>query len=248
MVTIYALKDPRDGAIRYVGKTSRPPKVRLYFHLKKKQKTRNRTWLQSLRDAELQAEIAILEELIPQQDWRERERFWIAYYRSVGCDLNNHTDGGDGIDNPDDETRAKWSAAQRRLMADPAHRARVFTPEQAAKISAAIRGVPRPWVKTLPQNQPGRKMSEAFKSAQRQRMMGNSRSKGHSQRAWNKGLRFGRPSWNSGISPPAEVRAKISRKLTGRHISESHKEHIRVARVAYWEKIRREKIHDEIPT
>jgi len=30
-------------------------------------------------------------------DWREGERFWIAYYRSIGCRLVNTTFGGDGL-------------------------------------------------------------------------------------------------------------------------------------------------------
>lgn len=40
-----------------------------------------------------------------EQDWQERERYWIAFYRQAGARLLNHTDGGEGIVNPDEHTR-----------------------------------------------------------------------------------------------------------------------------------------------
>lgn len=234
VVTIYALLDPRDRQIRYVGKTKRTVEKRLYFHLKTRRKTKNRSWLDSLVALDLKPETVVLEIVDGSQCWQDRERFWIKRYRDLGCNLNNHTDGGDGIDNPDAELRAKWSRSQKRVMADPAHRAKVFTKENAAKISRAIRGVPRPWVKNLPQNQPGRKVPESFRVSVGLRMKGNIYRKGTTQAAWNKGLKTGKSSWNRGLHTPPETSLKISKRLTGRTITEAHRENIRSARLAYW--------------
>ncbi len=241
-VTIYALKDPRDGQIRYVGQTKRTPEKRLYFHLKDQRKTRNRSWLASLSSAGLSAEIEVLE-LVEDGRWADRERFWIAHYRSVGCNLNNHTDGGEGSPGMDEDVRKKLSIAQKRVMSDPEFKAKLFTKEYGEKISQVLKGVPRPWVSKLPQNQPGHRMPESQKEKLRVRMTGNTYRRGlvTGKPAWNTGKVTGKPAWNRGIKFPHEVGEKISKKLTGRCKSESHKENIRRARIAYWDNIRKQR-------
>ena len=92
---IYGLKDERDGAIHYVGKSNRP-KLRLQQHLEDESKNQAKVaWLQELVSLGTEPEIVILEKVIV-DEWQEAERWWIADGRSQGWPLTNIRDGGEG--------------------------------------------------------------------------------------------------------------------------------------------------------
>jgi hypothetical protein len=123
---IYALADPRNDEIRYVGKAQEPAH-RLYVHLysAKTRKSRdNRShkynWIRELMRENLVPVLVVLESGLADSIASERERHWIADLRQEGHRLTNHTDGGEGM-----------------LGA-------VFSPETRAKIGAALRGRPLP--------------------------------------------------------------------------------------------------------
>ena len=62
-VYVYALLDPRDGALRYVGRSSNPAK-RVRNHLNPRQSGPRMTeWIQGLAAAGLMPDIAVLREV-----------------------------------------------------------------------------------------------------------------------------------------------------------------------------------------
>ncbi len=96
---IYGLFDPRTEELRYVGKScsglERPRQ-----HIKPrllKARTHKNSWLKSLLSEGLRPEIDVLEEHAGPETLNEAERFFIAYFRGIGCRLTNGTDGGDGV-------------------------------------------------------------------------------------------------------------------------------------------------------
>jgi len=99
---IYFLYDPRDGSQappRYVGKTSKTVRRRLTQHIgaaRKGDTTYRSHWIRSLLAQECKPEIVCLEDDIPENLVNDREKYWIAVFRSLGAPLTNLTDGGDG--------------------------------------------------------------------------------------------------------------------------------------------------------
>ena len=170
MQGIYALIDPRDDRIRYIGRSVNI-KRRFWEHLKKVETTKVGRWKQKLLSLELEPILEILEEVEDRASLKEREMFWIAYGRDQGWALLNLTDGGDGTLNPSERHRqaiAKanservWTEEQRKATSE---RSRGYKPtpetiekcreaaqrprgpmsaEHKAKLSAAKRGKSRP--------------------------------------------------------------------------------------------------------
>jgi hypothetical protein len=99
-VLIYSLIDPRSGEVRYVGKTLNALSRRLTGHVSEARRKRRLgkhlchrdNWVLQLVDADLRPEIRLIEEVPFDQDWVEREVFWIAHYPN----LTNISVGGDG--------------------------------------------------------------------------------------------------------------------------------------------------------
>lgn len=92
---IYALRDPRDEAVRYVGRTKNP-KRRLGSHLYKKYDGSfvhdRREWIQELRSAGLRPVMEIVETLsapVKEALVNERECRWIFHYFQQGASLTN---------------------------------------------------------------------------------------------------------------------------------------------------------------
>lgn len=116
-VYIYTLSDPRTGDVRYVGKTNNPRK-RLHVHMQCARQRRGRrdyraNWVASLITAGVQPVMDVIE-TCALEEWATRERFWIAEFKSRGCQLTNANDGGAGPPQVSDATRQKLSAALSR--------------------------------------------------------------------------------------------------------------------------------------
>lgn len=129
---IYGLADPRTGELRYVGKTVKSLKARLREHMSRARsggREHRSCWIRATGAPDA-FEIERVE-----GDGCESERHHIAYFRSLGCRLVNHTAGGEGRlgDRHSVEARAKMSAAQL---------GRKRSAEQRARMSAAIVGRP----------------------------------------------------------------------------------------------------------
>jgi len=93
---IYILKDPINNEVRYVGKSDNP-KERFVDHIRKSKytKTYKNNWIQNLLKQEKKPILEIID-TVQVNEWSEKEKHWIKYYKNIGCDLTNLTEGGDG--------------------------------------------------------------------------------------------------------------------------------------------------------
>lgn len=93
---IYILKHPITKEIRYVGKTTNP-KTRLYNHIKLVNigKSHCKSWIKSLLVQDLKPELEVIAGINDEEDWREREKYFIKSFTDMGCRLCNHTIGGE---------------------------------------------------------------------------------------------------------------------------------------------------------
>lgn len=262
---IYTLIDPRTNQVRYVGKSDRPERrVRDHLCDARRGVTDHKSrWLALLLREGLRPEVHILETCAV-EIWKERERYWIDYYRSR-CDLTNSQDGGDG-GNLSEEARRKMSEAKKgrpnpfKGIPRPA--------EVREKIARALTGRKFP-----PRSaETRRKQSEALKG---RRLSDECRAKlsaAHKGKKVSDEARANMSAAQKRRGPRSEeTREKIRRALTGRVVSEetraklrgrtvsdetrqrmraSHKgtlgkpcseetkEKIRRARLRYWDEVR----------
>jgi len=82
---IYTLSDKR-GNIRYVGKTSREIKKRLYSHIKESQSSKishKINWIKSLLNNNERPIIEIID-IVPTTEWVFWEQYWIDQFRQWG--------------------------------------------------------------------------------------------------------------------------------------------------------------------
>lgn len=91
---IYALIDPRDEKIKYVGKSNNPKK-RLPGHYHAYKPTIKYYWLHKLRRLGLKPELIILDE-IDINDWQFWETYWYWQVKSWGYELKNSDLPGKG--------------------------------------------------------------------------------------------------------------------------------------------------------
>lgn len=94
IIQIYQLVDPRDGSVRWVGRTH-DMKARLVEHLcnTRGANVAKKEWIRELRSAGLQPVVELIEEV---HEYRasERERYWIQFYRAEGEPLLNRGPAG----------------------------------------------------------------------------------------------------------------------------------------------------------
>lgn len=96
-VYIYGLRDPRTDSVVYVGKTinvnrrvqqiCKPNSPHTGAHL--------RDWVAELKSLRLQPTSFVIEEC-SNDNWRDKEQFWIWRYRKLNPSLLNTRDGGEG--------------------------------------------------------------------------------------------------------------------------------------------------------
>lgn len=102
-------------------------------------------WIRKLKSQGSGPVLRVLEEC-PREEWRDRERHWIASLLGSGSSLSNRTSGGDGTEGytHSEETKAKMSESMKKSWADPETRERqtaailsaLSSPEVRAKMSA----------------------------------------------------------------------------------------------------------------
>lgn len=97
---IYALIDPRTDEVRYIGKSTiglrRPNQHMKAYSLIGN--THKNNWIKSLQLISLNPVIDILEVHTNKVDLNEAECFYISYLKSIGCNLTNVTNGGEGTE------------------------------------------------------------------------------------------------------------------------------------------------------
>ena len=99
---IYALRDPRDHAIRYIGKTDNPER-RLRQHLESKS-GRVHALVYELSLIGLALKLYLLQEC-PKSEWQLWEKYWIGLGNILGEKLINIMPGGQ---NPPVQNGSAW--------------------------------------------------------------------------------------------------------------------------------------------
>lgn len=135
---VYALVDPRDLRVRYIGVTVKSLNTRLCGHLADGRKIKNgkpyynyprATWIRELTELGQKPIIVLIETT----EYRNRELFWIVEYRMNGAMLTNSNDGGSGVVMHTEETKRKIGIAST---------GRRHTTESKLKVSLANKGKP----------------------------------------------------------------------------------------------------------
>jgi len=132
---IYTLSEP-SGAIRYVGKTIQTLKRRLYFHLcdtRRGIKNHRCNWIRLLLKKGLVPIIREIDEV--EGDGCNREIGWISFFRRLGLDLVNGTDGGEGLlgCHPSAETRQRISEGHKGQISWSKGKTGVYSKETLIK-------------------------------------------------------------------------------------------------------------------
>lgn len=100
MVFIYVLKDPTTLKVKYVGKTATSIEKRYSQHKynwKRKTGKLNKlnSWIKNLAKFNLLPIIEVIDE-VEDTCWVEAEKGYIRLFKAIGCNLKNHTNGGEG--------------------------------------------------------------------------------------------------------------------------------------------------------
>lgn len=148
---IYGLYDPRNGNLRYIGKSIRPNE-RLSNHLNDKSKTWRTNWFSELKREGLKPILYIFDALPESEDWAVKEIEYIAYAKSRGIRLTNCTDGGDGV------TNLSGPGKERMLKT---WKGRKHKPETLIKLSKASKGRlhSKEWKNNMSKTMKGRKIT-----------------------------------------------------------------------------------------
>jgi len=124
MYKFYTLSD-KNNNIRYVGVTCKTLEERLKGHLRnavREQQSNHRCcWI---RKCISEGYKPIIKEILSPEinTWEDacrEEKRLISFYRSIGLELVNTTDGGDGLNNPTEEVRSKISASLKEIYKSP---------------------------------------------------------------------------------------------------------------------------------
>jgi len=82
---IYGLIDPRDGGLRYIGKTHKRKEWRLNEHIECATDGDKRpiySWINELLAVEIKPEIFILKKVSADSNWRDAERNRISFWKN----------------------------------------------------------------------------------------------------------------------------------------------------------------------
>ena len=116
---VYALIDPKDESVRYVGQTIQPVSGRLSQHThnsnnpnRSEYKIYTGCWIRSLLKEGRSPEIRVLTELPNTDELDACEIYWISYFRGIGCKLTNIEEGG-GHSAVSEGTKKRISATRR---------------------------------------------------------------------------------------------------------------------------------------
>ena len=193
LIFIYGLFDPRTNHIRYVGKTI-DPVGRYHNHLKPselKHPCHRCNWLKQLLRKRLKPILAVLE-ITTIDCWKEAEKSWIAFYKSISADLVNMTKGGEGGMLPE------WITDEYRQHMNESHMGYVRSEESKRKQSESQKG-------------------RIFSPATRDKISKSNKGKGHSEE-W----RDGHSKTMTGRKASVETKAKMGKARRGNTNAKIH--------------------------
>jgi hypothetical protein len=96
-VKIYSLSDPITNEVMYIGRTKARLSARLssHYHCSRHNSTPRDIWIANLRNNNLKPIMKVIED-VEESIWREKEKYWISYYREINPNLTNLSEGGEG--------------------------------------------------------------------------------------------------------------------------------------------------------
>ena len=95
-IFIYALSDPRNNQVRYIGKANNPKdRYTNHFNSSRDKNTHKRNWINSIRKDGFRPDLIVIDE-VPKSEWQYWEKFYISLFKTWGFNLVNYTLGGDG--------------------------------------------------------------------------------------------------------------------------------------------------------
>lgn len=118
-IKIYALIDVRTNDIKYIGKTIQSLNKRLSSHysIKDDDLTHRANWIRELKKVNLKPIIKLIE-IVTDDNWEEREIYWIEYYSKI-FKLTNTDKGGRGSHKTDIDFRLKKSISSKKMWSNP---------------------------------------------------------------------------------------------------------------------------------
>lgn len=144
---IYALSDPRDGVVRYVGQTMAPLWRRLSDHIQAAKRGKPKhspkgAWIRELRQLNLKPAIVLLEEC--GDDWREAECRWIGSFAG----LFNAKKGGAGGSQHRIAELPQWATERLGKMADARIAEKLGVSRKAVTYYRDLLGIPASFDRT----------------------------------------------------------------------------------------------------
>lgn len=139
MVRVYALIDPTNNEMFYIGVTTRLLSRRLGSHVNDGRfpKSGSRRCDRIGRILALGAKpVAVEIEQVEPRCWPEAEEFWIAYFRSIGVELTNIGTGGPGAKGA---IQSDVTQKLRRAAAAGRNMAHLHTPEMREVAASKMR-------------------------------------------------------------------------------------------------------------
>lgn len=106
IIVIYGLICPTEKIVRYVGKSSQIEE-RYKQHLFTYENTHKDNWIKKLKKLNMKPKFIILE--YAPNNWINREKWWIEYFKDRSNKLTNISPGGYGPNSCSQETRKKIS-------------------------------------------------------------------------------------------------------------------------------------------
>jgi len=214
----------------YCGKTVVAPKRRLHGHQSDARRSPNRPIAAHLRRCGKHVRIVVIEIVPPEEDWADRERYWIEQSRKIFPEaILNIAEGGAGSAGliQSNTTRTKISAALAGKKKSPEHianmRGQKRSSETCARISTAKRGKKCEQMTAITR---GRKFSLEHRAKLSIAAKMRKRSS-HSPETRIKMSIAAKARQRNKLSP--ETRAKISAALAGRKKSAEHLAKISIA-------------------
>jgi hypothetical protein len=94
-IYIYGLVDVIKNELKYIGKSNNPQsRYRKHLQDSKKKISYKDKWIYSLLENNNKPELLIIDE-VEEYDWEKWEKFYISYYKFIGCKLTNISEGGE---------------------------------------------------------------------------------------------------------------------------------------------------------
>ncbi len=236
--------------IRYIGITKQTLNARLCKHINisKQLKNYKDCWIQKHLKLNNTILITELENVSTEELAKQKEIFYIKYYRDLGNKLTNSTGGGDGLNLPSEETKKKllgiipWNKGKKHSIESrekmskagkgkpkskehkekikKANTGKKFTKEHIENLKYSMKAATEyRKIHNIPHSHTGRKVSESTKEKQKQSHLGKILSE--ETRAKMKAAAI--------INKENRLKNNINHPNKGKKLSEEHKQKISLA-------------------